>query len=194
MEIVALVLSVVSTLGLGLTLLLGRTFLPAYLNEKGKNLASKDDLAHLTDLVEKVKASYVADLERLKASHSTDLERIKATLLSEAQVTERRRQMYDAICKSLRVFLSGSAPSKEDKDNFIHSYSLAYLWASDSVVEHLNKFVASQVIFATNNALLSQDQLREYYANLMDAMRKDVGYPDTKIRIKDHQFVSFSDF
>lgn len=198
MEIVSLVLSVVSTVGLGLLLLIWRSYLPAYLNEKGKNLASKEDVAHLTDLVEKVKASYLADLEqlkatyltdleRLKASHSADLEHIKASLLSDGQVTERRRQIYVEICKSMQVFVDGNSATKEDKENFTHVYSLAYLWASDNVVRSLNTFVNSQIAHSSH----PNDYLKHTYATVIDAMRKDVGHADTQIAINDHHIISF---
>jgi hypothetical protein len=49
-----------TTLSLVAGALLCRVFLPAYLTEKAKNLASKEDLGHLTKLVEEVKFDYIS--------------------------------------------------------------------------------------------------------------------------------------
>ena len=54
-------------------------FLPSYLTQKGKNLASKEDLEKLTEQVEGVKAQYSADLERLR------FELGRAALIHKAQ-------------------------------------------------------------------------------------------------------------
>ena len=64
MELAALVLSVLSLVGLGAAGLLLRGYLPSYVAEKGKNAASKEDLAHLTEVVEGTKALHTAEIER----------------------------------------------------------------------------------------------------------------------------------
>lgn len=67
MESIALTLSLLSLCASIFVGLFVRSHLSAYLTEKGKNLASKEDLAHLTELVERVKAAHSAEMERLKA-------------------------------------------------------------------------------------------------------------------------------
>jgi hypothetical protein len=42
-------------------------YLPSYFTEKGKNLATKEDIAQITDLIEEVKSVYSRDIELLKA-------------------------------------------------------------------------------------------------------------------------------
>ena len=133
MELFALVLSVAACFGLAVAALLWRSFVPAYAAEKAKNLASKEDLAHLTSVVEAVKTSHTAEIERLKS-----------TLASEAKITERRRQVYEEICGALRVFVDGHGSSEETKDKFHAAYAAAWLWASDEAVEELNRFIALQ--------------------------------------------------
>ncbi len=85
-----------------------RSYLPSYFTEKGKNLASKEDIAQITRLVESVKAQYVAEVEK-----------VKATLVSEGQVVERRRRVYEEVCGSLRVFIAGHISSQAAKNAFI---------------------------------------------------------------------------
>jgi hypothetical protein len=50
----------------GVAVLLIRSFLPAYLGEKGKNLATKEDIAEITNKVEAVRLQYSGELERLR--------------------------------------------------------------------------------------------------------------------------------
>jgi len=39
----------------------------SYFSEKGKNLATKDDVAKITDMIEKVRTKHTAELEKMKA-------------------------------------------------------------------------------------------------------------------------------
>jgi len=179
-EIVGLVLSVanlVILVGGGLFL---RSYLSPYLSEKGKNLASKEDLQHLTRLVEGVRAEYAGELEQLKAS-----------LSSEEQVIERRRRVYEDVCASLRIFISGHDNSQAAKDAFHSAYAAAWLWASDSVLTSLNRFVGFQVQRATAPGSIEQDMLKSAYADVVLAMRKDAGFASTRVAVSDYQFVQF---
>src|SRR5438445_7369720 len=67
-----------------------RYALPAYLAEKGKNLASKEDLEELTRKVEGVRTQYLSELERLRF----DLGR--ASLVHKAQY-ETEFRVYEEI-------------------------------------------------------------------------------------------------
>jgi len=55
-------------------------FLGAYLTVKAKNIATKEDISHITSEIEKVKSSYAESLEKMK----TDLQ-IKSVLQSAFQ-------------------------------------------------------------------------------------------------------------
>jgi hypothetical protein len=54
--------------------LLLKSFVPSYLAEKGKNLATREDMAEITDEIEKVKSEYALILEELKAHPRTGAE------------------------------------------------------------------------------------------------------------------------
>ena len=180
MELVSLIMSIanlVVLIGCGLLL---RSYLPSYLVEKGKNLASKEDLEHLTRLVEGVRSEYSGELERLKAA-----------LSSEGQVIERRRRIYEDICSSLRIFISGHDNSQAAKDAFYSSYAAAWLWASELVLERLNRFVEMQVEVGKVPGSVGQPALKSAYADIVLAMRQDVGFPSTQIVASDYQFVKF---
>jgi hypothetical protein len=56
--------------------------LPSYFNEKGKNLATKDDIEKITQLVESVKYAFAKETEKLKANLSL-LTNVQVGLVSE---------------------------------------------------------------------------------------------------------------
>ena len=160
MELIALVLSSLSIVGLVIAGLLLRGYLPSYVAEKGKNLASKEDLTHITDLVESV-----------KALHTSELERLKADLLAEGQITERRRRVYEEMCSALRVFISGHGGTPEMKERFHSAYAAAWLWAADSVLVVLNHFIALQVQRAADPASVDQPTMKSAYTELPPKFR-----------------------
>ena len=176
----ALVLSVVSLAGLFVAGLLLRGFLPSYVAEKGKNTASKEDLAHLTQVVESI-----------KALHASEIERVKASLLAEGQVTERRRRIYEEMCAALRVFIAGHGGTPEAKERFHAAHAAAWLWASDNVLTALNNFIEVQVLHTANPGSIGQPQMKSAYAAVVLAMRKDAGFAGTAATASDYQFVQF---
>ena len=68
-------------LGGGIVYLLIKTFLPSYLSEKGKNLATKEDIASITDKVESIKTDYAKVIEELRINNQlklSEIERVKS--------------------------------------------------------------------------------------------------------------------
>lgn len=62
----------------------------AYLAEKGKGRATKEDIQEITEKVEDVKATYLRQIEDLKAEYVRQLEDIKAHHQLRTLVAERR--------------------------------------------------------------------------------------------------------
>jgi len=180
MELASLVLSIIACAGLAVAGLFWRSFAPAYFGEKAKNLASKEDLAHLTGLVESVKATHAAEIERLKSS-----------LAADAQITERRRRVYEELCGAIRVFIEGHGNSNESKDRFHVAYASAWLWASDEALSALNRFISLQRQRYSEPASVSQDQLKLAYVSAIIAMRRDAGFASTTAQFDSYQFVQF---
>ena len=181
MELTALLLSIAACAGFLVAALLWRGFLPAYAAEKAKNLAAKEDLAHLTTVV-----------EGIRASHTAEIERLKSVLAAESQVTERRRCVYEEVCSALRVFVDGHENSDEAKTRFHSAYAVAWLWASDEAVGELNRFIALQRQHASSPSSVPQLQLKSAYVGVVLAMRKDAGFPLTTVDAASYQFVQFS--
>ena len=93
-----------TTLGTAVTIsLLLNKFSPAYFSEKGKNLATKEDISQITEKIESVKSIYS----------------------NEDKVLERRKQIYEEIVSSLRIFISSHGISKEQKEKFYEAYASA---------------------------------------------------------------------
>lgn len=64
-------------IGGGVVYFLLKSFIPSYLSEKGKNLATKEDVASITDKVESVKTDYAKVLEELRANNQLKLAQIE---------------------------------------------------------------------------------------------------------------------
>lgn len=167
------VLSIVNVAGLV------ALFFRSYLAEKGKNLATKEDVEHITRLVEAVKSEY-----------SLDIERYKTSLLVAGQTVDRRRNVYEEVSASLRVFVGGHAATPEAKERFHNAYAAAWLWASDEVLASLNIFLEQQVLVASRGAV-TEDQLKQAYGDIVVRMRKDVGFASTALVPHEYRFVRF---
>lgn len=77
------ILSYVGSLSVGLIIgasiiyFLLKSFLPSYFSEKGKNLATKEDIESITDKVESVKTDYAKVLEELRSNNQLKLAEIE---------------------------------------------------------------------------------------------------------------------
>ncbi len=151
-----------------ISLLLNK-FLPSYFSEKGKNIATKEDIEQITQKVENVKSNY----------------------RNEEKVLEKRRLIYEQVASSLRIFISGHGIEKEQKEKFYEAYASAWLWASDSVLSNLNIFIEQIIKDAGESNLARQDIMKIQYANIILEMRKDVGFIDTRIASSNYVFAAF---
>lgn len=69
----------------GIALLLVRHFLGSYMVEKGKNLATKEDIADITHKIEGIKSQYALEAERFKAEHQLRLAAVDRRLLAHQE-------------------------------------------------------------------------------------------------------------
>lgn len=180
MEVFSLFASIGSLLGVFVIGIFVRNYFSAYAAEKAKNLASKEDISRLTHLVEEVKAEYLFLLEKHKAE-----------IVSEGQVLERRRKAYEEICSALRVFIAGHTKNEDAKERFHIAYASSWLWASEEVLSSLNSFIEMQVQHAAVPGSIAQADLKLSYAAVLVGMRKDVGFPSTRMASTAYKFVQF---
>ena len=81
--------------GLVIGLLVKRYF-SSYLDEKGKNLATKEDIAAITHAVERVRLDYSELLEQMKARHQLRLAALDRRLAVHQEAFTRWRELYTA--------------------------------------------------------------------------------------------------
>lgn len=82
-----------------------KSSIPAYLSEKGKNLATKEDVRAITEEIEGVKSGYAEILEEVKVSHQ-----LKISAIEREQNIKKEVYMdaLEAITKSLNMIASFS--------------------------------------------------------------------------------------
>ena len=72
-------------IGLGIAFLFLKSFVPAYLAEKGKNLATQEDIAKITEEIEKIKHQFDIAIEERKGTHQLRLAAIDKRLAAHQQ-------------------------------------------------------------------------------------------------------------
>jgi hypothetical protein len=177
----ALTISIINSVVIVIATLFGKNYLTSYFAEKGKNLASKEDIHEITDKVEKIKSQYLLDLERVKSS-----------LQAESAFLQKRRQIYEDIAGALRIFISGNPAGQQEKDKFLQAYATAWLWAPDAVLSTLNEFLRKQILYAQQPTAISQTDLKKLYAECVLEMRKDAGFSQTQVPPDQYQFLNFT--
>lgn len=70
-------LGVGTLLGAGVVYFLIKSFIPSYFSEKGKNLATKEDITVITDKVESVKTDYAKVIEEVRSNNQLKLAEIE---------------------------------------------------------------------------------------------------------------------
>jgi hypothetical protein len=158
---------------------------PAYLKEKGKNLATREDIAAITAIVERIRAQAHEDTERLKADLSD---------VSEALI--RRRDVYERLSGSLRIFIQGQFPEPAEvqlrQQAFLDSYVASWLWAPDDLIRALNRFILLNMrVPAEDNP--RQRELKGAFHDVVIQMRRNAGFPNTRLTVDDFVFVNFGD-
>lgn len=95
---------VTGLVGIGGVYYLTKNFLPTYLKEKGKNLATKEDIEEITNKVEGIKTQYANGLEELKSTLQAENSRVEREKILKKeiymQVAESISKMHGA-CGSL---------------------------------------------------------------------------------------------
>ena len=74
----------------GIAMLLLRSFFPSYFSEKGKNLATKEDIGEITAAVESVKEDYTKRLKELEHQNALVLEQLRMNQQLRLAAVEKR--------------------------------------------------------------------------------------------------------
>jgi hypothetical protein len=111
-EELKMILTYLGTFGLGaivaamVALLLLKFFLPSYLSEKAKNLATKEDIGLITDQIEKVKAEYAENLQNLIHQNNLLIEQTRGKQQLRLAAIDRRLQAHQEAFTLWRKLLS----------------------------------------------------------------------------------------
>jgi hypothetical protein len=95
-------LTIVVAIALGA--LLGR-FLPSYASEKGKNLATKEDIGKITDEIEQVRTVYLARLQDLQHQNAMLLEELRGRHQLRVAAVEKRLEAHQQAFSLWRKLL-----------------------------------------------------------------------------------------
>jgi hypothetical protein len=91
----------------------------------------------------------------------------------------------------LRIFIEGHGNSNEQQEKFYEAYASAWLWAPDSILISLNKFIEHQIQCVSSSNPMCQVTSKILYANIILEMRKDVGFTGTDVISKNYVFATF---
>lgn len=78
----------------GVCTLLYRSFMPAYYSEKGKNLATREDIALITKEIEAVKSAYGAQLKELEHQNALLLEEVRGKHQLRLAAVDKRLEVH----------------------------------------------------------------------------------------------------
>src|SRR5438477_13195707 len=79
---------------LGVLALFIRSFFPSYMGKKAENLATKEDIAAITNEVERVKSFYSNELKQLEHRHERLLEEVRAKQQLRMVAVEKRLETH----------------------------------------------------------------------------------------------------
>lgn len=84
--------------------LLTKNYLPTYVSEKAKNLATKEDIEGITNKIEGVKSQYIAQIEQLKSD-------LALALANESKLQEKRRESLINFFEDCLILLNDKLPT-----------------------------------------------------------------------------------
>ncbi|PXV59972.1 hypothetical protein C8C78_1662 [Halanaerobium congolense] len=152
-------------------------------------------ILYFSNWLGKVWATKIAEEER--QVHRKEIEKFKSDLQqlshSRKDFLTRKREVYQQMAVSMRIFIEGSSPSsEEDKNNFLNTYDLCYLWGSDEVLNIIGDFLELNIKQARNPTADNQNKMKKLYSKCLIEMRKDSGHVNTKLNSDSYKFVKFN--
>jgi hypothetical protein len=144
-------------------------YLFSYFNQKGENLATKEDVSEITKKIEEVKFEFS----------------------NQEHLLTKKREAYEKIIYGMRVFIEGTPATEQEQTRMLAAYSLAWLWATDEVIKKINLHLNLQIKMATAPMSVTMEELKKSYTECILEMREDSGYPETSLAWQNFLFVNF---
>lgn len=115
-------LGVGAMVGAGILYLILRFLVPSYLAEKGKNLATREDIAGITNEIEKVRTQYAIQLQQLAHESSSLIEEFKGRSQLRMAAAEKRLEAHQEAY-TLWNGLIGRLHSADLRDHISECYT-----------------------------------------------------------------------
>lgn len=99
MDVIIIILNLLVIAGIVILGLFIKSYLPSYMDQKGRNLAQKEDVQEITKKIEAVRSEHAAEIEKLKAD-------LTLTIQNELLVQEQERDAllhFFEHCQTLLV-------------------------------------------------------------------------------------------
>lgn len=141
-------------------------------------------------VIGKEQQKYQIELQKLVTQGNEELERLKDINTSNMDLTMRKREIYQKLVLSMGIHL-GRSGENTSKEKFLENIDGIHLWASDEVLFAAKNFINQLIVFTNCQTDESQTLLKKRYAEVIIAMRKDVGFENTNFNVNDYQFVNF---
>ncbi|WP_426243433.1 hypothetical protein [Psychrobacter sp. TWP2-1-2] len=173
MNEIIVVLQILSLLGIA-SLFMFRKYLFYYSSEKGKNLATKEDIKEITREIESVKSEYLVELEKFKIELSESLHQKNEVWIMKRNACLKALDLANAILSNYEysnVSKENMVPQRESIESARSCFNeLACTCESSEVIEQLKK-----IMFDVG----SLDSI----VDLRVAVRKELGFDNTSIDI-----------
>ncbi|MFA7380040.1 MAG: hypothetical protein WC150_06225 [Bacteroidia bacterium] len=142
-------------IGLGVIYLTAKNLLPSYFSEKGKNIATKEDIEEITSLVESVKHSFTIETEKIK-SNLQILAGLKGSFITEEinSIISFNETYFDWLNKLMDTGL-GSADTKKESELDLYRKKI-----SDAEMRCSNSEAKLLLFVENENLLKALNELR----------------------------------
>lgn len=171
MNVIIVVLQMLILVGIG-SLFMFRKYFFSYSSEKGKNLATKEDIEEITRKIESVKSVYSVDLEKIKALLSESSHQKNAVWLIKRDACLKALDIANAVLSNFPYSnLPGGVVPQEVSIEAARSCwnELACTCESSEVIDQF------KIILFNDN--ISLDAI----VDMRSAVRKELGFGDSSI-------------
>ncbi|KZE66172.1 hypothetical protein AWM68_07300 [Fictibacillus phosphorivorans] len=156
--------------------------------------------------LQKQKSQFDDQLQKQKGEIDKEIEILKNVLQlelsNEQEKLNQKRNVYINLINTMAVFIGMRIPENkriEYQENFLKAYDVAWLWASDDVLQALSRYlqykieinhlVGQKLPIEEVNRVYSLE--KEYFSECVLAIRKDIGFKDTILNKDHYKFIIF---
>lgn len=193
------VFDILILISIGIVVLLAKKYVPTYVSEKAKNLATKEDIASITAEVENIRLQYAKDIETFKADLLRELELLK---ISQAELQLHKTEQFVKFIEYFNNFFSDkklqqSLQTSDQKKADFNKHMLdlgvkLFFFASDKTVKKYIEWRLYALKAGMQN-IEPFDHMR-IYGELILEIRRDLGYQDTNCDHNDFLNIMLTDW